>query len=80
MYFFSQSSVCCSDGAKRNLKDACLYSVMEKQRAQGRANAGKTASQTQRQDSRGVSDKEMSCFSNVDDSELCKSNNNCYLQ
>ena len=80
VFFFSQSSVCCSDGAKQNLKDECLYSVMERQRAQGGANAGKTASQTQRQESRGASDKEISCFSSVDDSELCKSNNNCHLQ
>ena len=67
-------------GAKRNLKEACVYSVMERQRAQRGVYAGKTASQTQRQESRGASYEEMSCFSNVDDSELCKSKNNCYLQ
>ena len=80
VFLFSQSRVCCSVGAKRNLKDVCVYSVMERQRAQRGANAGKTASQTQTQESRGASDEEMSCFSNVDDSELCKSKNNCYLQ
>ena len=61
------------------MKDVSLYNVMDKQRAQGGANAGKTASQAHRQESRGAFDKEISCISNVDDSELCKSNNNCYL-
>ena len=48
---------------------------MERHRAGGGANAGNIASQAQKHERRGDSEEEMLNFSNVDDSELCKSNN-----